>query len=427
MEGPREREFENMSFTHMMLALTRFFKRKAMQHAAVSKPAQRLATKIRFDDEDMDLFFVAALGWGPAGGLDVGQAFHVAGQIVDGDGDSWVRAFGAYGELLDAQADEWKARGWRRAAGETRLKAFAAWRSSWQFASPRGPVFAAHYARHQRAFVAAMDELELPATFFQVPWEGQSLPGVFLQNANAGAPVVLVIGGADTCFEDLFLTVGRNLLDRGYSVALADLPGQGNTAAAGLRWPIDAERPIAAVTDLLIERFGAEPGRMALLGLSLGGYFVARAAGHDTRFATVMASTPFPDPAQLFSLSVRAAMEAATTPGATPPSAAALRSRDTMFWKNGVTSAAEFLARTAGMRADPSRVSVPFLSILGGGDSPVFAAQAHAWHDAIPASTKRFVMLDAASGADGHVQVNNRLRLAQECVGWMDDVFAGSR
>src|SRR6516225_1861110 len=147
---------------------------------AVSKPARRLAAKYRFDDEDMDLFFVAALGWGAAGGLDVGQAFHVASQIADGDGDSWVRAFAAQGELLDAQADAWLARGARRNAGEARLQAFAAFRSAWQFASP-GPAFAAPYARHQRAFARALDELGLPATFFQVPWQGHALPGVFLQ------------------------------------------------------------------------------------------------------------------------------------------------------------------------------------------------------------------------------------------------------
>ncbi len=59
------------------------------------------------------------------------------------------------------------------------------------------------------------------------------------------------------------------------------------------RWPVEAEKPIAAVTDLLVERFDARPGRLALVGLSLGGYFVTRAAGHDSRFATVTASTPF--------------------------------------------------------------------------------------------------------------------------------------
>src|SRR5262249_24569106 len=155
---------------------------------------------------------------------------------------------------------------------------------------------------HKRAFANALRELELPAEFFNVSWEGKALPGVFLKNANVEAPVVLVIGGADTCFEDLFLTIGRNLFERGYSVALADLPGQGITADDGLHWPVEAEKPIAAVADLLVERFGARPGHMALVGLSLGGYFVTRAAGHDERFATVIASTPFPEPGQMFAL-----------------------------------------------------------------------------------------------------------------------------
>jgi hypothetical protein len=34
------------------------------------------------------------------------------------------------------------------------------------------------------------------------------------------------------------------------------------------------------------------------------------------------------------------------------------------------------------------------------------------------------VRLDAATGADGHCQVNNRLRLAQEACGWMDEIFS---
>lgn len=385
------------------------------------RPSQRLAQKYRFDDPDMDLFFMAALSWGPTGGLDVGQAHYVASKIVDGDGDSWVQAFGAYGDLMNAQADSWKQRGWRRAAGEARLKAFASYRSSWQFAAP-GALFSAQVAKHKVAFKAAVSELSLPASFFQVPYAGKQLPGVFLQHANKNAPVALVIGGADTCFEDLFLSLGRNLFDRGYSVALVDLPGQGITMADGLHWEVQAEKPIAAVTDLLVDRYGAQPGRIALIGLSLGGYFVARAAGHDTRFATVIASTPFPNPARLFALSVQEAMK----PGAPAPTPAAIRSRTVSLWKAGAKDAPDFIARTAGMVADPALVSVPFLSILGGGDSQVFAAQAHAWHRDIRSARKSFVLLDAASGADGHVQVNNRLRLAQECSGWMDDVFAAA-
>jgi pimeloyl-ACP methyl ester carboxylesterase len=387
------------------------------------QPAQRMARKYIFNDPDMDLFFMAALGWGATGGLDIGQAFYVASKIIDGDADSWVHAFGDYGAMLDVQANIWQQRGWKREAGEMRLKAFASYRSSWQFAEPGSTTFASRYAEHQRAFRRAMQELNLPATFFATAYAGKQLPGMFLRHANSDAPVVLVIGGADTCFEDLFLTVGRSLFERGYSVALVDLPGQGRTALEGLYWQVDAEQSIAAVVELLIKQFGAQPGRMALMGLSLGGYFVARAAGYLDCFATVIASTPFPSPAQMFALSVQAGLRA----GIATTSSATRRSRQTSLWKAGASTPQQFLERTTGMVADASRVTVPFLSILGEGDSEIFAEQARTWHRDIRSTRKEFVLLDAASGADGHVQVNNRLRLVQESCGWMREIFSSER
>ena len=388
------------------------------QDSSVQRPDRRLGQKYRFDDPNMDLFFVAALGWGPAGGLDVGQVFHIASTIKDGDADSWVASFSRYAELQNAQADTWKARGWRRAAGEARLKAFASFRSAWQFAPP-GPAFVLLVARHRVAFATALQELEFPATFLQVPYGGKLLPGVFFKHPTPDAPVVLVIGGADTAFDDLFLTAGRGLLDRGYSVALVDLPGQGITQADGLYWEAEAEKPITAIIDTLIERFAARAGRIALVGLSLGGYFVTRAAGHETRLATVIASTPFPNPAQLFSLSVQAAGDSVDQ----APSAATQRARQITLWKAGARTAQEFLRRTAGMIADASPVTVPFLSIVGAGDSNVFLEQAKAWHRDIRSTRKDFVLLDRETGADGHVQANNRLRLVQECSGWLDETF----
>jgi hypothetical protein len=46
------------------------------------------------------------------------------------------------------------------------------------------------------------------------------------------------------------------------------------------------------------------------------------------------------------------------------------------------------------------------------------------WHREIRSARKSFVLLDAATGADGHCQVNNRLRLAQEACGWMNEIFS---
>ena len=157
----------------------------AAQTASTPRADQRLARKYRFDDPNMDLFFLAALGWGKSGGLDVGEVLEIASHITDGDADSWIRAFEQQAKLLDAQADEWAAKGWTRAAGEMRLKAFAAYRSAWQFAAP-DETFNRLYGLHRAAFATAVRELALPATFFEVPYAGKTLPGVFLQNVQIG-------------------------------------------------------------------------------------------------------------------------------------------------------------------------------------------------------------------------------------------------
>lgn len=175
------------------------------------------------------------------------------------------------------------------------------------------------------------------------------------------------------------------------------------------------------MVDQLVAAHGAVPGRMALLGLSLGGYFVTRAAGYESRFGAVIASTPFPRPGRMFQLSVEAARA-----GGGPPSAAALRSRRQVQWKLGAATPDELLARSAAMVADPARVRMPFLSIVGAGDSAVFQEQAREWHRDLASARKDFVQLDAASGADGHCQVNNRLRLAQEACGWLGEVLPGA-
>jgi hypothetical protein len=93
------------------------------------------------------------------------------------------------------------------------------------------------------------------------------------------------------------------------------------------------------------------------------------------------------------------------------------------MWKAGAANREGLFRLGMSMVADPSLVTVPFLSILGAGDSPIFAAQAHGWHAAIPSKRKSIVLLDEATGADGHCQVNNRLRLAQETCGWLDEIF----
>jgi len=383
------------------------------------RPGARLGVKYRFDDADMDLFFVIACGWGRAGGLDIGEAFYVAETIKDGDAPTWVAAFEASGDRQQALAETWRTAGWTRQSAQARLKAFASYRSAWQFA-PIGPVFNGLYARHKAAFRSAIPDLGFDATFFETPYGGKSLPGLFLQHADKTAPVVLLLGGADTCFEEIFLTVGRNVHEQGYSVAMVDLPGQGLTMKDGLHWEAETEKPISAVIDGLIERFGAKPGRIAMLGYSLGGYFVTRAAGYEKRLGAVIASTPLQNIGKYYPvLAERWRQEDAEG----KMSSATRRNVDIMFWKMGAADDQEFAAKARPMIANPALVTTPFLSIVGAGEGAIFQNDAKEWHEKVGSTRKRLVTLDASTGADGHCQAANRLRLAQEMCGWMDTIF----
>ncbi|RFM31083.1 alpha/beta hydrolase family protein [Chitinophaga silvisoli] len=375
---------------------------------------QRLSQRYRFSDPNMDLFFLGALGWGPAGGLSAGEAFYVAARIKDGDADSWADAFERQGEILHAQAEKWQQRGLVRAAGEARLKAFACYRSAWQFVAP-GERFLGLFRNSQGLFDQAMGELGLTAIGFSVPYGGGVLPGHYYPASDPAAPTVLVIGGADTCHEDRFLSQGRYYLERGYAVALVDLPGQGIVQEQGLYWEAAVEQPIGAVIDVLTARFGV--GKIALLGMSLGGYFACRAAAYEPRLAAVMATPALTCPYELFS-GVAKQMKDTTV-----QSEAALRNHQVLMWKAGATDLEELGKRWEGVAVDPALVQVPFLSVLGMQEGSIWKKQTEEWHAAIPSAKKSLLKLDAETGADAHCQGSNPLRLAQEVDGWLREIL----
>ncbi len=298
-----------------------------------------------------------------------------------------------------------------------RLNAFASYRSAWQFA-PVGDVFRELYAKQRAVYAPALEQIGVPAKLFAVPYKNNALPGVFIQSARRDAPVVLVVGGSDTGFGEIFFTAGRTLWEYGYSVAMVDLPGQGLTMDDGYHWEADTEKPVAAIVDVLVSRFKAVPGRIAMLGYSLGGYFASRTAGYEPRLGAVIATTPIWKPAQVIGTMEKARQAAKSV------STASRRNEEVFFWKAGAKDREEFVAKmSAWAQLEPSRVTVPFLSIAGTGEAALLVQQARDWHAAIGSNRKDLVILDSATGADAHVQANNRRRLSQEVAGWLSTIF----
>jgi dipeptidyl aminopeptidase/acylaminoacyl peptidase len=109
---------------------------------------------------------------------------------------------------------------------------------------------------------------------------------------DAPAPLVVLIPGLDSTKEEFFHWESV-FLDRGMATLSLDGPGQGET---GFALPIrpDYEVAVAAILDAVGGRCDLDGDRVGAVGVSLGGYYVVRAAAFEPRLKAIAGiSGPF--------------------------------------------------------------------------------------------------------------------------------------
>ncbi len=139
----------------------------------------------------------------------------------------------------------------------------------------------------------ALPHLTPPGERVAIPYGGETLFGILRKPAGvARPPVVIICVGLDSTKEEM--DVYENiLLDRGMATLPFDGPGQGE---AEYTLPIrgDYEVPVAAVIDFIETRRDLDASRIGVIGVSLGGYYAARAAAFEKRLkACVSLSGPY--------------------------------------------------------------------------------------------------------------------------------------
>jgi dienelactone hydrolase len=137
-------------------------------------------------------------------------------------------------------------------------------------------------------FARAAPWLDPPAEPVRIPYAGTFLPGYVRRPVGAPAPpVVLLIAGLDSTKEE-FHTFTPLFLRRGVATLAFDGPGQGEVE---FELPIEPafERPLGAVLDWLATRSDVDATRVAAVGVSLGGYYAARAAAFEPRLGCAVA------------------------------------------------------------------------------------------------------------------------------------------
>src|SRR5690606_4778885 len=86
-------------------------------------------------------------------------------------------------------------------------------------------------------------------------------------------------------------------LQRGFQMVIAEGPGQMGVMREHPDLPFrpDYEVPIGAMLDQVLKLPGVDTQKLALYGISFGGYFAARAAAHDQRIRAAILNSPIID------------------------------------------------------------------------------------------------------------------------------------
>lgn len=272
--------------------------------------------------------------------------------------------------------------------------------------------------------------------------EGQRLPGYWCTppGSRDPGPTLVAMSGFDGTLEETYLEVGRAALERGWRVLLVCGPGQMDVTRTENRtfFVPDTERWVSPWLDLALEQPEVDPARVALLGISYGGYLVTRAAGHDHRVSAVVANSPIidlrayligfvapwigGDPEEVLNPSEDLRLdEVDSIPGDALPVAAKEMACGLMT-RFGCASLIETFRYLREFRADPGAIACPALALVGTGEG----AEPTRQHEAFGARSGgpvRSHIFSAEDGADSHCQFGNLAYSAAVIFDWLDETL----
>jgi len=200
-------------------------------------------------------------------------------------------------DQLEEQAAEAEKAGHLRTAGQKYFRAAAYLCQAERMQSPddhrRKDVYQHCLDLMQKSF----DLVDPATTRVAIPFEGAELPAYFTNASTNGqpAPTVIMWNGLDSTKEHMYSSEWpREMAARGISTLLVDCPGSGEALRFGdLTSRVETEDWAKVCVDYLETR-SAEVGdvdlaKVGLVGWSLGGYYVPRAAAFEKRLALAVA------------------------------------------------------------------------------------------------------------------------------------------
>jgi len=247
-----------------------------------------------FADPDFGFADLVALGASYYGGGNPGKLLEIVGRIQAGDIESGYQAFHDAAEEARKLAEQAGAEHRRVSAREAYLWAAGYFSIAMRFLDgTKDPDrILPCWQEYAACWTAAAARFDPPIEHIEIPYEGGHLTGWFLRadHSRRRRPLVILNNGADGMENSSFVLGGAGALARGYNCLIFNGPGQGDALwARKLYFRPDWEKVITPVVDVMLRHREVEPRRIALIGISMGGYWVPRALAFEHRIVAGVA------------------------------------------------------------------------------------------------------------------------------------------
>jgi pimeloyl-ACP methyl ester carboxylesterase len=376
-------------------------------------------------------------------GCPLGEVTETASRIEEGDADGWHRQWIATAERVVGYADESARAGHVVSAREAYLRASSYYRAAYLplYGSPVDPRLVEAFAKETDAFQKAAAFMAPPVEPVEIPFEGTTLPGYFCRVDDTGQirPTLICTNGYDSTINEMYLDFAAGL-SRGYNLVLFDGPGQGRPLIEqGLAMRPDWENVVRPVVDYALERPEVDPGKIALMGWSFGGYLAPRAASGEHRLSACIADPGLWDLLEAMKSRFSALPKEVLDefPGvdpavlepimehieATPALRWAIVQR--AFWVHGIDSLSQYLkiASDYSLKKVANQIRCP--TLLTWAESDPLSWNAERIHEDLTCP-KALIRFTNAEGAGDHCEAKTRPLFHQRAFDWLDEALSPS-
>jgi pimeloyl-ACP methyl ester carboxylesterase len=247
------------------------------------------------DNEEYWFEVQRAIGASSYGASDFGKVMATVNRIPSGDDEAWYAEWNATAERVCAEAQAQHAAGHRVSARDGYLRASNYFRTSEFFlhGNHEDPRIYSAYKKSINAYQLGCPFYSTPILPVEIPYENTTLPGYFHRVDESGTkrPLLILHTGFDGAAEEMHTGGARAGVERGWNVLVFDGPGQyGPIHRERLPFRPDWEKVVTPVVDFALTLPGVDPEKIALMGVSFGGYLAPRAAAFEKRIKALVAN-----------------------------------------------------------------------------------------------------------------------------------------